>query len=57
MMISLIIACDAISVANRIEHNILAIGLKLALLSPTFGIITFLIARLGIIALILKEKQ
>jgi len=57
MMISLIIACDAISVANRIAHNILAIGLKLALLSPTFGIITFLIARLGIIALILKEKQ
>tara|TARA_B100000768_G_C10890879_1_gene213578 strand:- start:32 stop:388 length:357 start_codon:yes stop_codon:yes gene_type:complete len=56
MMISLTSAFEAISISNRISYNIVAAGLKIALLSPAFGMLTFLIARLGIIALILKEK-
>ncbi|MCG1035979.1 MotA/TolQ/ExbB proton channel family protein [Polaribacter sargassicola] len=56
MMIGLIGAFDAISVSKGISHNVLATGLKIALLSPAFGAVTFLIARLGIIGLILREK-
>ena len=56
MMIGLIGAFDAISMNDGISHGVLAGGLKIALLSPAFGMFTFLIARLGIIALILKKK-
>ncbi|PQJ69295.1 MotA/TolQ/ExbB proton channel family protein [Polaribacter butkevichii] len=56
MMIGLIGAFDAISITDGISHGVLAGGLKIALLSPAFGMVTFLIARLGIIGLILKEK-
>lgn len=56
MMLGLIGAFDAISVAEGISHSVLASGLKIALLSPAFGSLTFLIARLGIIGIILKQK-
>lgn len=56
MMIGLIGAFDAISITDGISHGVLAGGLKIALLAPAFGMVTFLIARLGIIGLILKEK-
>ena len=56
MMIGLIGAFDAISLSDGISHGVLASGLKIALLAPAFGMFTFLIARLGIIGLILKEK-
>jgi hypothetical protein len=56
MMIGLIGAFDAISITEGISHKILAAGLKIALLSPAFGMLAFLIARLGFIGLILKEK-
>lgn len=56
MMIGLIGAFDAISITEGISYKILAAGLKIALLSPAFGMVAFLIARLGIIGLILKEK-
>lgn len=55
-MIGLITAFDAISISDGISHQVLAGGLKVGLLSPVFGMVTFLIARLGIIALILKKK-
>lgn len=55
-MIGLIGAFDAISLATSVSHGVLAAGLKIGLLSPTFGAFTFLIARLGIIALILQKK-
>lgn len=56
-MIGLITAFDVISsLEGGISPNILAGGLKVALLSPVFGMFIFLIARIGIIALILKKK-
>lgn len=55
-MLGMIQALDVISVNTSISSGILAKGLKISLLSPTFGIITFLITRLGMISLTLKEK-
>jgi hypothetical protein len=57
LMIGLITAFDAIESFNEnINPGILAGGLKIGLLSPTFGAFTFLVVRLGIIGLILKKK-
>ncbi|MDX6746407.1 MotA/TolQ/ExbB proton channel family protein [Polaribacter sp. PL03] len=56
MMLGLIGAFDAISISSGFSNQILAGGLKIALLSPAFGMLTFLVARIGIIGLILKEK-
>ena len=56
-LMGLISAMDSIEVANDISHQVLAGGIKVGLLSPTFGIFVFLIARLGIIGLILKKKK
>lgn len=55
-LMGLISAMDAIEGANDISHEVLAGGIKVGLLSPTFGIFVFLVARLGIIGLILKKK-
>lgn len=55
--IGLIGAMDAISITNNdIATPILASGIKVGLLSPSFGMVVFLIARLGIIGLIFKKK-
>lgn len=57
MMIGLIEAFDAISMPNNdVAMSILAGGLKIGLLCPTFGLFAFLIGRLLIIGLFLKEK-
>jgi hypothetical protein len=55
-LIGLIGAMDAISTANDISNGVLAAGLKVALLSPTFGMVVFLIARAGMIGLQLKKN-
>ena len=55
-MLGLIGAFDAIEAAGDISPSILAGGLKIAILSPLFGMIVFLIARIGIIALNLLKK-
>ena len=55
-MIGMIGAFDAISIAGNVSPSILAAGLKIGMLSPAFGMLTFLIARLGLIGLQLKEK-
>lgn len=55
-LIGLIGALDAISITTDISNGILAAGLKISLLSPTFGMVVFLIARVGIIGLQLKKK-
>jgi hypothetical protein len=55
-LIGLIGAMDAISIANDISNGVLAAGLKIGLLSPTFGMVVFLIARAGMIGLQLKKK-
>jgi biopolymer transport protein ExbB/TolQ len=54
--IGMIYAFDSISLSNDIAPSVLAGGLKIGLLSPSFGLVVFLIARAGIIALVLKKK-
>ncbi len=55
-MLGLIGAFDAIEAAGDISPSVLAGGLKIAILSPLFGMIVFLIARIGIIILNLLKK-
>jgi len=55
-MLGLISAFDAIEAAGDISPSILAGGLKVAILSPLFGMVAFLIARIGIIILNLLKK-
>ncbi len=55
-MIGLIEAFDAIQSAGDISPAMLAGGLKVAILSPLFGMVVFLIARIGIIVLNLLKK-
>jgi len=55
-MLGLISAFDAIEAAGDISPSILAGGLKVAILSPLFGMIVFLIARIGIIILNILKK-
>ena len=56
MMLGLMGAFQALSISSGFSTKILAGGLKICLYSPIFGSLTFLIARLGIIGIILKEK-
>jgi hypothetical protein len=56
-IIALIGAFDAIELRGGITTRILAAGLKISFLAPAFGIIIFLVARLGIIFLTLLKKQ
>ena len=55
-MLGLISAFDAIEAAGDISPSILAGGLKVAILSPLFGMIVFLIAKIGIIILNILKK-
>ena len=55
-LIGLIVAFDQISSKGAVSYEVLAGGLKVGLLSPVFGILVFLFARIGIIALIVKKK-
>jgi len=56
-MIGLIGAFDSIEAVGNVSPAVLAAGLKIALLSPVFGMIVFLVGRLGIIILALKQKE
>ncbi|MBT8316934.1 MAG: MotA/TolQ/ExbB proton channel family protein [Lutibacter sp.] len=55
-MIGFIEAFDAISVAGDISPAMLAGGIKVSILSPLFGMVAFLIARIGIIILNILNK-
>ena len=55
-MIGLITAFDAIEAAGDISPSMVAGGLKVAILSPLFGMVVFLIARIGIIIINLLNK-
>lgn len=55
-MLGLISAFDAIQAMGDVSPSILAGGLKVAILSPLFGMIVFLIARIGIIILNILKK-
>ena len=56
-IIGLISALDAISTLNDVSQQILAMGLKVSILSPMFGMIVFLIARIEILILIASKKK
>jgi len=56
-MLGFISAFDAIQAAGDISPSMLAGGIKVAILSPLFGMIAFLIARIGIIILMLIQKE
>lgn len=47
---------EAIAIANDVSMAVLAIGLKVGLITTAFGLFIFIIGRLGIIALLLKKK-
>jgi len=55
-MIGLISAFDSIAMQGNVAPAVLAGGIKVAVLSPTFGMVVFLIARLGVIALTFIKK-
>jgi hypothetical protein len=56
MMIGLIGAFDAISTTENISTPMLAGGLKIGLLSPTFGLLVFALARIVLLVITAKEK-
>ncbi|MDF1547711.1 MAG: MotA/TolQ/ExbB proton channel family protein [Bacteroidales bacterium] len=53
----LIDAFDAIEAHGEISPSMVSGGLKMALLTPLFGLFTFLIARLEIIVLVWMKKD
>ena len=53
----LIMAFDKIAAAGQITPELMAGGLKMALIGPLGGIIAFLLARIAIIIFILKERN
>ena len=55
--IGLIQAFDAIQAAGDISMSLIAGGLKVSLLTTLFGVVTFLVSRLGIIILIWVKKE
>lgn len=55
-VIGLIGGFDAIEAAGNVSPGMLASGLKVSFLTTLFGLIVFLVARLGIIFLIWKRK-
>ncbi|WP_117880057.1 MotA/TolQ/ExbB proton channel family protein [Aureibaculum luteum] len=55
-LIGMIGGFDSIQIANQISPGVLAGGLKVSLLPPVFGMVVFLIGRLGIIALTWIKK-
>jgi hypothetical protein len=55
--IGLIMAFGVIEQAGDVSMSVIAGGLKVSLLAPIFGLIVFLIARLGIIVLTWMGKE
>ena len=55
--LGLIAGFDAIGASGNAEPSILAGGIKVALLSPIFGIFTFVISKIGVLILKLLQKN
>lgn len=53
----LIMAFDKIAAAGEIAPQHLAGGLKMAIIGPLLGIITFILARLGILVLQIRNRK
>ena len=56
-IIGLIYAFNVIQIAGSVSYAVLAGGLKISFYAPAFGIIIFLIGRLGIIILTWLQKE
>lgn len=56
-ILGLIDAFDTLQIVNDVSPQILAAGLKIASLSPAFGMLIFLIARIGLIVLAFLKKE
>ena len=55
--LGLITGFDAIEASGNAEPAILAGGIKVALLSPLFGLFTFIVSRIGMLLLRLLQKN
>ena len=55
--IGLVQAFDAVEAAGGMSMSIIAGGLKISLITTIFGVLTFLVSRLGIIVLIWTSKS
>ena len=55
--LGLITGFDAIEASGNAEPAILAGGIKVALLSPLFGLFTFIVSRVGMLLLKLLQKN
>lgn len=55
-ILGLIAAFDAIEAMDGVSMGVMAAGLKISFLTPLFGLVVFMVARLGIIALIWRGK-
>jgi len=55
--LGLITGFDAIEASGAAEPSILAGGIKVALLSPLFGLFTFIVSRVGMLLLRLLQKN
>ncbi|MBN1184789.1 MAG: MotA/TolQ/ExbB proton channel family protein [Bacteroidales bacterium] len=55
--LGLIKAFDTIQASGELTPSMVSGGLKMALVGPLVGVIVFLIARLGMIILISKQKE
>ena len=56
-VIGLIAGFDAIEAAGSVSPGILAGGLKVSFIPLAFGLVIYLIARLGIISLVWRDKE
>lgn len=55
--IGLIMAFDKIAASGDLTPSLLADGIRIAILTPFFGIAAFIIARIFVIVLIMKRKD
>ncbi len=55
--LGLIDAFDAIQASGELTPSMISDGIKMALVGPLVGVIAFIIARICIIVLILKQKK
>lgn len=47
---------EMIPKANNVSTGVLAVGLRIEILPPTFGMFIFLVGRAGMISLLMKKK-
>ena len=55
-ILGLIAAFDALEAVGNVDPAVFASGLKISLLTATFGLLNFIIARIGIIILRAMQK-